>query len=122
MEDFLKDKTSSGFGEVLPTYKRGTTFADFKQIFPNFITESLKQSLTDMDKKIKGFAHPNALLTETRTSSPIRIERDKITLQSLSTPNLYPAGEGAGYAGGITSSASDGIRVADQIYNAFLSK
>ena len=122
VEDFLKDKTSSNFGEVLPTYKRGTTFADFRQIFPSFITESLKQGLMDMDKKLKGFAHPDALLTatETRTSSPIRIERDKITLQSLSTSNLYPTGEGAGYAGGITSSASDGIRVAEQIYHTFL--
>ena len=73
-----------------------------------------------MDKRLKGFACPDALLTaaETRTSSPIRIERDE-TLQSVGAAGLYPCGEGAGYAGGITSSAADGLRVAEAIYQAF---
>ena len=75
-----------------------------------------------MDNKLKGFAHPEAILTgvETRTSSPVRLERDEKTLQSLSVQDLFPCGEGAGYAGGITSSAADGIRVADAVFARFL--
>ena len=122
VEDFLRGKTSQAFGEVLPTYGAGTTFADLHAVLPLGITQALKDSLLDMDKKLRGFAHPDALLTgaETRTSSPLRIERDKENLQSVSTANLYPCGEGAGYAGGITSSAADGIRVANAVYASFL--
>lgn len=122
VEDFLRGKTSQAFGEVLPTYGAGTTFADLHAVLPLGITQALKVSLLDMDKKLRGFAHPDALLTgaETRTSSPLRIERDKDSLQSVSTANLYPCGEGAGYAGGITSSAADGIRVANAVYASFL--
>jgi uncharacterized FAD-dependent dehydrogenase len=122
VEDFLRGKTSQAFGEVLPTYGAGTTFADLHAVLPLGITQALKDSLLDMDKKLRGFAHPDALLTgaETRTSSPLRIERDKDSLQSVSTANLYPCGEGAGYAGGITSSAADGIRVANAVYASFL--
>ncbi|MBR2330275.1 MAG: FAD-dependent monooxygenase, partial [Clostridia bacterium] len=122
VEDFLRGKISQAFGEVLPTYGAGTTFADLHAVLPLGITQALKDSLLDMDKKLRGFAHPDALLTgaETRTSSPLRIERDKENLQSVSTANLYPCGEGAGYAGGITSSAADGIRVANAVYASFL--
>ena len=118
--DFLKDKTSSSFGCVQPTYAAGTVFADFRQVLPTPVVEALKNALPDMDKRLKGFACPDALLTaaETRTSSPIRIERDE-TLQSVGAAGLYPCGEGAGYAGGITSSAADGLRVAEAIYQAF---
>ena len=75
-----------------------------------------------MDKRLKGFACPDAVLTaaETRTSSPVRIERDKDSLQSVNVAALYPCGEGAGYAGGITSSAVDGLRVADAIFADFI--
>lgn len=122
VEDFLRGKISQAFGEVLPTYGAGTTFADLHAVLPLGITQALKDSLLDMDKKLRGFAHPDALLTgaETRTSSPLRIERDKEDLQSVSAANLYPCGEGAGYAGGITSSAADGIRVANAVYASFL--
>lgn len=119
--DFLRDRPSDCFGAVKPTYAAGTAFADLRSVLPQGVTAALKSALTDMDKRLHGFASPDALLTaaETRTSSPLRIERNE-RLQSLSTENLYPCGEGAGYAGGITSSAADGIRVADAVFADFM--
>ncbi len=120
--DFLQDKTSDCFGGVLPTYAAGTAFADLREALPPIVCRTLKGAITDMDRKLKGFAHPDALLTaaETRTSSPVRIERGA-DLHSVSARGLFPCGEGAGYAGGITSSAADGIRVADGVF-AWLSE
>ena len=119
--DFLKDKTSEKFGEVTPSYGAGTSFSDLRAVLPSYIISSLKLALTDMDRKLKGFASPDAVLTavESRTSSPVRIERND-DLQSVNVQRLYPCGEGAGYAGGITSSAADGLRVAEAIYENFL--
>ncbi len=119
--DFLKGKTSEKFGEVLPSYGAGTSFADLRAVLPPYIIDTLKFALTDMDRKLKGFAAPDAVLTavESRTSSPVRIERGE-NLQSVNVEGLYPCGEGAGYAGGITSSAADGLRVAEAIYANFL--
>ena len=119
--DFLKGRTSDKFGAVTPTYASGTTFADLGAVLPSFITQTLKRAIVDMDKRLKGFADPEAVLTaaETRTSSPVRIERGE-DMQSVSVKCVYPCGEGAGYAGGITSSAADGIRVAEAIYAALL--
>lgn len=119
--DFLKGRTSDKFGAVTPTYAAGTTFADLGAVLPSFITQTLKSAILDMDKRLKGFADPEAVLTaaETRTSSPVRIERGE-DMQSVSVKCVYPCGEGAGYAGGITSSATDGIRVAEAIYAALL--
>lgn len=116
--DFLKNKESSRFGEVQPTYAAGTAFADLRSVLPLPIVQALQASIVDMDRRLKGFAAPDAILTaaETRTSSPIRMERDE-TMQSVSVKALYPCGEGAGYAGGITSSAADGLRVAEAIFN-----
>ena len=118
--DFLKDKISDKFGEVLPSYAVGTAFADMRAVLPAGVIEALKSAIVDMDRRLHGFANAEAVLTgaETRTSSPIRIERDE-SLQSVSVKGLYPCGEGAGYAGGITSSATDGIRVADAVFSAF---
>lgn len=115
--DFLGGKASDKFGEVLPSYGAGTRFCDLKAVLPSYICESLKIALLDMDRRLKGFCSPDALLTavETRTSSPVRIERTE-SMQSINTQGLYPCGEGAGYAGGITSSATDGIRVAEAIF------
>ena len=120
--DFLKDKESAAFGEVLPTYAAGTKFSDLRATLPPPIIATLKGALVEMDKRLHGFARADSVLTgvESRTSSPVRIERDERTLQSLSVKGLYPCGEGAGYAGGITSSAADGLRVADAIYACFL--
>ena len=114
--DFLKNKTSDSFGSVSPTYAIGTRFANLTEVLPRPITTALQFALTDMDKKLHGFASDDALLTgvETRTSSPVRIERDE-SMQSVSVKGLYPCGEGAGYAGGITSAAVDGMRCAEQV-------
>ncbi len=102
--------------KVKPTVKPQYVFTDFGNIFPSFITDSLKVALPLFDNKIKGFADEAAVLTapETRSSSPIRVLRDE-NYHSLSTVGLYPCGEGAGYAGGIMSAAVDGMRVAEQI-------
>ncbi len=120
VEDFLIGRASDRIGEVQPTYAAGTAFADLGEVLPRSITEALKAGLTDMDRRLKGFATPDALLTgvESRTSSPVRIERNEF-LQSTGAQGLYPCGEGAGYAGGITSSAADGIRVAEAIFQEF---
>lgn len=122
--DFLQGRVSQAFGEVTPTYAIGTAFADMRAVLPPYITQTLALALTDMDKRLKGFASHDAVLTgaETRTSSPVRIERDEQTLQSVNVQSLYPCGEGAGYAGGITSAAADGLRVAECIYTDFCSK
>ncbi len=97
-----------------PSYMNGKyTLCDFKDIFPSFVTETLKEGLLSFDRKIHGFASPNTPLTapETRTSSPVRITRDE-SMQTPSMKGVYPCGEGAGYAGGITSAAIDGMRAA----------
>ena len=123
MEDFLQDRQSVSFGEILPTYAAGTAFAELRAVLPQGVVAALKAAATDMDKRLRGFAHPDALLTgvESRTSSPVRIERDQ-TCQSVTVKALFPCGEGAGYAGGITSSAADGIRVAESLYELLLSQ
>ena len=119
--DFLQNKTSDKFGATLPTYAIGTRFADLNCVLPKPITNALKTALKDMDKKLRGFCSPDALLTgvETRTSAPLRIPRDE-SMQSVNVKGLFPCGEGAGYAGGITSSAVDGIRVADGVFAELL--
>ena len=118
--DFLQGKTSSAWGDVLPSYAAGTAFADLNGVLPLGVCESLKAAIVDMDRKLKGFACPDAVLTgvETRTSSPVRIERGE-DLQSVSAKGLFPCGEGAGYAGGITSAAADGLRVAEKLFTLF---
>ena len=113
--DFLGKKSNQN-DITEPTYKPGVTWISMEKLFPKFITDSMRQALVLLDKKLKGFADSNAVLTapETRSSSPVRIVRDKETLQSQIL-GLYPCGEGAGYAGGITSAAVDGIKVAEMI-------
>ena len=121
-EDFIKDASSVRFSGVVPSYRRGVTFADLNRIYPDRITGPIKRALADMDGKIKGFASCGAVLTgaETRTSSPVRITRGE-DLASVNVKGLYPCGEGCGYAGGITSAAQDGIKVAEAIFS-FLNK
>lgn len=118
--DFMKDRLSTRIGSVVPTYKPGYTFADLRECLPGFVVEMLKEGLHVFDGKIKGFAMEEAVLTgvETRTSAPVRIERNE-NLQSLSAQGIYPAGEGAGYAGGIVSAAVDGLRIAEGIMKEF---
>lgn len=114
--DFINDRKSTEFGKVIPTYKPKTTFCEIKNILPPFITESMREALILMDKKIKGFADSDAVITvpETRSSSPVRIVRDDFNLMS-NIKGLYPCGEGAGYAGGIMSAALDGIKCAEAL-------
>lgn len=113
--DFLQDKESSEYGSVKPTYKPAAKFTQLKDCLPEFVVETIKEALPKFDSKIKGFASPDAILTgvETRSSSPIRIERDEDYESNIK--GLYPIGEGSGYAGGIMSSAVDGIRAAEKI-------
>lgn len=114
--DFLDKQKSSSLGEVLPSYRRGTSFAKMEDILPDFVTDAFRQAIPQLDKRLKGFAHPDAILTgaETRSSSPVRILRNE-HLQSVSVNGMYPCGEGAGYAGGIVSAAVDGIKCAEEI-------
>ncbi len=102
--------------KVLPTVLPHTIHCDINEVLPKFITDCIKDALPEFDKKIKGFAHPCAVLTfpETRSSSPVRIIRDKYYC-ALNISGFYPSGEGAGYAGGITSAAVDGMRCAEQV-------
>ena len=114
--DFLSARTSTDFGSVLPSYTPGVQLSDLSSSLPDYAITALREALPAFGKKIKGYDMHDALLTgvETRTSSPIRIKRDE-SLQSLNTRGLYPAGEGAGYAGGILSAAVDGIKVAEAV-------
>lgn len=114
--DFLEDRVSTKIGSITPTYRPGYSFKDLRECLPTYVASGLKEGILNFDKKIKGFASKDAVMTaiETRTSAPVRIERDE-TLQSYSVDGLYPAGEGAGYAGGIISAAVDGIKVAESI-------
>lgn len=114
--DFLKNQTSSAFSSVQPTYRPGISFSNLREILPEYVSEAIAEGVTLMDGKLKGFANPDAFLTgvETRSSSPVRILRDE-RLESISVRGLYPCGEGAGYAGGIMSSAIDGLRAAEEL-------
>jgi hypothetical protein len=101
---------------VQPSYKPGVHLTDLAPALPGYAIDAMREALPAFDRQIKGFAMHDALLTavETRTSSPVRIRRGD-DYQSLNTRGLYPAGEGAGYAGGILSAAVDGIRVAEAV-------
>ena len=119
--DFIAGRPSTALGEVIPSYRPGVTPTDLTPCLPAYAIAAIREALPAFDKQIKGFALPDAVLTgvETRTSSPIRITRNKI-LQSLNTPGLFPAGEGAGYAGGILSAGVDGIKVAEAVARSIL--
>jgi uncharacterized FAD-dependent dehydrogenase len=114
--DFLANKPSTAFGDVIPSYRPGVHPTDLSQCLPDYVIEAIREALPAFDRQIKGYARPDAVMTgvETRTSSPIRIKRGD-DFCSINTRGLYPAGEGAGYAGGILSAAVDGIRVAEAI-------
>jgi len=113
VEDFLAGRASTRLGEVQPTYQPGVTPADLRDCLPDFIIRDLKLGVTQMDRQLHGFAHPDAVLTgvETRSSSPVRLPRGTDYLADR-MDGLFPVGEGAGYAGGIVSAAVDGIAAA----------
>ena len=114
--DFLAGRPSTEFGAVLPSYRPGVRLGDLGASLPDYAIAAIREALPAFDQQIRGFAMHDAVLTgvETRTSSPVRIRRDE-TFQSVNTEGLYPAGEGAGYAGGILSAAVDGIKVAEAV-------
>jgi uncharacterized FAD-dependent dehydrogenase len=120
--DFVRGEASTSFGAVLPSYKPGVTLGDLAPSLPDYAITAIREALPAFGKQIRGFDRDDAVLTgvETRTSSPIRITRDAQSLQSLNTRGLYPAGEGAGYAGGILSAGVDGIKVAEAIARSML--
>jgi len=122
--DFLAAKPSKAVGSIEPSYKPGVTWGDLSSCLPEYAITAIREALPAFDKKIRGFAMHDAVLTgvETRTSSPIRLKRDNSSLQSINTQGLYPAGEGAGYAGGILSAAVDGIKIAEAVALDMLKK
>ena len=114
--DFLAGRPSKAFGEVLPSYRPGVHLTDLAGCLPDYAITAIREALPAFERQIRGFARPDAVLTgvETRTSSPVRMTRGR-DFQSLNTKGLYPAGEGAGYAGGILSAGVDGIKVAEAV-------
>lgn len=117
VEDFVSGRGSISLCGVKPTYRPGVAPSDFRELFPEFIYEGLRAGLLEFDKRIRGFASEGGILTgvESRSSSPVRILRNKEGLESVGLKGLYPCGEGAGYAGGIMSAAVDGLKCAEKI-------
>ena len=115
--DFIAGRASTALASVEPSYKPGVRMTDLATVVPDYAIAAIREALPAFDKQIKGFAMPDAVLTgvETRTSSPIRITRRDDDFQSINTRGLFPAGEGAGYAGGIMSAGVDGIKVAEAV-------
>ena len=113
--NFLSNRPSEGAGSIIPTYRPGVTWTRMEDCLPGCVTDTLRGAIPLLDRKLRGFADPEAVLTgvETRSSSPVRILRDETCQSALR--GLFPCGEGAGYAGGIVSAAVDGIRVAEAV-------
>ncbi|GAA3713335.1 NAD(P)/FAD-dependent oxidoreductase [Sphingomonas cynarae] len=114
--DFLAGRPSTVLGSVIPSYRPGVRLTDLADCLPDFVVTAMREALVAFGREIPGYDHPDAVLTgvETRTSSPVRVPRGE-DLQSVNTAGLYPAGEGAGYAGGILSAAVDGIKIAEAV-------
>jgi uncharacterized FAD-dependent dehydrogenase len=119
--DFIAGVASTSLGDVVPSYKPGVAPTDLSPCLPDYVIAAIREAIPAFAKQIRGFDMADAVLTgvETRTSSPVRIKRDE-TLQSLNTKGLFPAGEGAGYAGGILSAGVDGIKVAEAVAQSIL--
>jgi uncharacterized FAD-dependent dehydrogenase len=115
--DFMQNIKSSEIGNVVPSYRPGVIMTDIRECLPEYVVKVMRQSVHGISKQIDGFNRKDAVLTagETRSSSPLRITRDSL-MQSPSVKGLYPAGEGAGYAGGILSAAVDGLRTAKALH------
>ena len=120
--DFVRGVPSTKLGEVQPSYQPGVLLGDLADALPGYAIEAIREALPVFGRQIRGFDREDAILTgiETRTSSPVRITREAESFQSLNLPGLYPAGEGAGYAGGILSAGVDGIKVAEAVARSIL--
>ena len=116
-KDFALDKVSQNYGDIVPSYSAGYKFAPLNEVLPSVTVDALKVAIPDMGRRLKGFDCPYAVLTgvETRFSSPVKLLRDE-NCESVTISGLYPCGEGSGYSGGITSSAADGLKVAEKIF------
>ncbi|MBQ4071977.1 MAG: FAD-dependent monooxygenase [Clostridia bacterium] len=121
MADLLESSASLSYGSVTPSYPRGTELHTPERYLPEYVTSSLKSALLDFDDWMHGFIYPDAILTgpETRTTSPVRILRDERSFECIGLRGVFVAGEGAGYAGGIISSATDGVRCAEALINKY---
>ncbi|MEG0329139.1 MAG: hypothetical protein RR537_03750 [Longicatena sp.] len=121
VKDFLAHKPSTKMGSITPSYTLGVTPCDLHDVLPDYVCSAMEEGLKNFDKQINGFASDDAVLTgvETRSSSPIRLDRDRESFVSLNIQGIYPCGEGAGYAGGIVSAAIDGLRCAEKIIEKF---
>jgi uncharacterized FAD-dependent dehydrogenase len=119
--DFLARRPSETLGSVTPSYRPGVTPTDLSLCLPDFVTDAMREALPVFGRQIGGYDHPDVVMTgvETRTSSPVRFTRGEDG-QSLNTRGLFPAGEGAGYAGGILSAAVDGIKAAEAVAQAMV--
>ena len=119
-EDFCCSRPSKSLGEITPQIKGSYRLTNVREILPKEIGDSIEEGIKAFDKKLPGFARGDALLSgvESRTSSPVRIVRDKELVSTIG--GLYPCGEGAGYAGGITSAAMDGIKTAEKISGRYV--
>ena len=117
VDDFLANRASTRLGTVIPSYQPGVHLTNLAGLLPDYATEAIREAMPAFGRQIPGFAAADAVFTavETRTSSPLRIRRERDTLESINTRGLYPAGEGAGYAGGIYSAAIDGIEIAEAV-------
>jgi len=122
--DFIRGRPSSKLGGIDPSYKPGVRLGELATALPDYAIAAIREALPAFGRQIRGFDRDDAVLTgvETRTSSPVRITRNHETLQSLNVEGLYPAGEGAGYAGGILSAGVDGIRVAEAVAESMLAR
>jgi uncharacterized FAD-dependent dehydrogenase len=120
--DLRTRKSGSSYSDIRPTYSPGVVPCDFRELLPDYMVDTLIEGISLMGRKIKGFNSDCAILTavETRSSSPVRIPRDKDSLESIAVEGIYPCGEGAGYAGGIMSSAVDGIKCANRLAESML--
>ena len=119
--DFLDGKASKAMGTVEPSYALGVKPTNLEPLFPDYVTQSMREAIVGLDKKMHGFALSDAVMTgvESRSSSPVRINRDEENYQSVSTKGIYPSGEGAGFAGGIVSAGIDGLKCAESMIAEF---
>lgn len=119
--DFINGTPSKEFGKVKPSYLPNVKLTNLRECLPEYVVESMKEAIVKLDKKLKGFAMDEGIMTgvETRSSAPIRIDRNRSTMESINVEGIYPTGEGAGYAGGIVSASVDGIKAAEMIIKKY---
>ncbi len=121
VEDFLLDRPTVRLGKVQPSYLPAVKCTELKDCLPEYVLAAMREAIVELDKKLRGFALPDAIMTgvETRSSAPLRIERNSASMESINIKGLFPIGEGAGYAGGIISASVDGLKAAEKIISSY---